>query len=309
MKHEAFMEVMESIENLFSNKDNRKSKIEFKEKNLINIDIILNLLGKLLDVYFDFAFEGNKNKNKVKAGYRISRLILAPFSKINPQNEIYEEINSLIESGLQTLRFEVKNTDVPEQKIKESIADFKKARNKCFEYLNKHSNISTNIFTIINPYRKIKSICTKGFIASILETYCYKLLKQKKDINFCFENAELFFYLRIFYLENQININNLKNSENKTVTYVIKKGSTQCFSDSEKHALSIYENMQKEEAKFFKISKQISNKFLRKTFDNNYKLEYDSDYLTSTDTDIFITYVSFSWNPSIFNNQDCWNRI
>lgn len=271
-----------------------------------NVDLLLALDQKILE---------NKDINIFSPAvtYILKNIpvhLIAGFVfNLNEEKENRDQTIGVYRTGLEALA--VKNTVA-------AIFNFKKVSNSFSNLVKKDILIQKETykknllwlhsfdkdFFLYGYYRKMLYYCTRAFLASVLETYCYKLSGKKIDLENSLKRTEFYYYLRLFYLKNKIGLEELKTKiDTNRLVYRYGSGSCDLPEDGKKILKNMYDKMKEEEDVFIKISKNIFNKEVSTTFNDIFKFHVDTIKRESTGLD-FRVEIYFDWMPDIF--KDAW---
>lgn len=301
MKREHFLEYINNLYSVFSGEKNPDILLKLED------EIAGTLIEKGYRIALNQAIQAILNQIKI------------PKTKI-PVNSVIKTISNI------TGKEEEKNTILAENAYKEGLDKLKinniKDAGKCFQtsrifflkFVQK--DIDTHpIFILIhnlNPnnfekryHNKLELHCTRSLIASLLEAYCCQKLDNKSDLKMRLEDCQLLFYLRLFYLENSLGIEEVKNQiNNKYLKYTIES--------DESDAGNIYSEIKEEENVFINLLEEIFNYKVPKSLGKQPYIErVESRHPSSGVVDIR-SRTSFNLMPYIFKTdhifKKCWAR-
>lgn len=312
MKHKTFLPLLENILQTFSGIRDKTAEIclESNDKSLtyetvakIGNIVELILLVKKIDVT-------DKLLHKIFVSFAS---LIASFETEN--SKIFGVIaESNFKLGLKRLK-DIEDIEEEEEivkKIELALEKFYDAREIYLDLIKKDK--TTNSFTILirnlnpinsNYYREIANIFTNAFVACIFEAYCCKLLDNNHRLKIRLEDSQLLFYLRLFYLENSLRIEEVKNKiDSKYLEYTIES--------YEREAGNIYSEIKEEEKVFINLLEKIFDYKVPKILDNQPYIERSESRHPSSGVVDIRSRTSFNLMPNIFKTDQilkkCWAR-
>lgn len=312
MENKSFIEILKSIHGNFLHVEKEYKKLSTSENDIQNYSH-----NAIFELY----------KFKYNNLHSFCKVLASVFFNFEEEKTIVIVADENLRQGFEKIEYlySMINDDDYSVSFSTIIDQIKLARD-CFDrakssYLKnakpRDNSIKENLHSIIKYILSgFKDdmyfvLFNKLFIASLMESYCYKLITEpdkensgnkRTIVDKKFNETECYFYLRLFYQYNSGDLNSLKKKiDDKSLEYSIFDEDANCSRAERK-----YKRLQDEEEIFIKIAKDIFKKEIVKTFSGNPKCtkkiidnpKSDRPFATTT-----ISYTTFKWLPEIFKNE------